>query len=120
MILVPLLSLSLLAFGCRREEPARSEDEAEMLASSIEPLMPVAVRQAFSRSCAACHGPDGWGIIGIAPDLRKAPARGADQWEIFLRQTTISHPADSPPPVWLTTEESRSMAAWLVTIGGSP
>lgn len=121
-----LLCCLVATSGCRRDDeagkPAGVEDES--LAPSREPLMPPEVRSVFARSCASCHGPDGRGIIGVAPDLSRVERREVDQWVTFLRQpgtTTASpHPFRSPPPVWLTEEELWSMARWLAAVATRP
>ena len=83
---------------------------------SIEPLMPERVREIFTRSCQSCHGPQGNGITGVAPDLRRIPSRKSEEWGRYLRVSGKAHPVDSPPPLWLTADEIDVMAQYLVTI----
>ncbi|MFM8395453.1 MAG: c-type cytochrome [Acidobacteriota bacterium] len=109
--LVPVL---VFVAACRSgEEPA-----ATSLSSgpSLEPLRPERVREIFTRSCESCHGPQGYGITGVAPDLRRIASRKSEEWGRYLRTPGRSHPVDSPPPRWLTADEIELMAQYLVTI----
>ncbi len=81
---------------------------------SVEPLMPIIVARAFERSCKSCHGPDGHGIAAIAPDLRKATTRTAEQWTQFLTSTHTG--ATVPPPTWLNADEIKAVADYLVSL----
>lgn len=71
---------------------------------------------AYRRSCAPCHGHDGHGILGVAPDLRRAKRRTAQEWEKYLRDGSGAHPAGQPPPLWITGDELTALAAWLDTL----
>jgi len=81
--------------------------------SSVERLMPERIRNIFNRSCASCHGLDGKGIAGVAPDLNRIPQRTAAEWVKYLRDPAGVHPASGMPPVWMTAEEITEFAAYL-------
>lgn len=81
---------------------------------SLEPLMPAAVARAFERSCQSCHGPAGYGIAAIAPDLRKVTTRTAEQWTQYL--TNTHQGATVPPPTWLNADEIKAVAHYLVSL----
>lgn len=112
--LVPALLLGLLfAGGCR----SKTDDPvAGAGRPSIEPLMSEPVHQIFIRSCQSCHGPNGQGIAGVAPDLRRIQSRPIDEWDRFLRESRRVHPVSSPAPLWLTADETRIMATYLAAI----
>jgi mono/diheme cytochrome c family protein len=75
------------------------------------------VHQVFERSCKRCHGPDGHGIAGVAPDLHRAPRRSAAEWERYLRDPKSRHPnSPMPAPVGLGDEELKAVAAYLANL----
>lgn len=75
--------------------------------------MPERVRVIYVRSCASCHGPDGYGVSAVAPDLYRAKYRPREEWEKYLRDSADAHPVTHPPPLWLTEEEKKNMAEYL-------
>ncbi len=109
-----LLGLAFSLGACRTKD----EDDRERVGDgpSIEPLMPELVRQVFIRSCESCHGPNGQGLAGVAPDLRRIALRPAPEWERYLRESKPVHPVNSPAPLWLTADEMRVMAGYLATL----
>lgn len=107
------LSLSLLLGGCAAPHSEVIDARPEAVAS-IEKLMPAGARVAFRRSCISCHGLDGRGIVGVAPDLTKARARTADEWEKYLRDPQSGHPGSQTPALfWLNADEIKAVAAFL-------
>jgi len=80
---------------------------------SVESFMPENVRRIYGRSCESCHGLNGTGIAGVAPDLHRIPGKSAGEWEKYLRDPNGAHPASAPPPVWMTAEEIRDFAEYL-------
>ncbi len=58
----------------------------------LEPLMSEVVHRVFERNCKRCHGPDGHGIAGVAPDYA---SRYASQCG---RMGEISARPEEPPP----------------------
>ncbi len=111
-----VLALALLLAGCSRpstEEKSSTLSDASPETRGVEPYMSEDVREAFRRSCASCHGYDGHGILGVAPDLRRAKRRTPEEWEKYLRDSSGSHPAGQAPPLWVTGDELTALAAWL-------
>jgi hypothetical protein len=47
--------------------------------------MTEAAQAIFHRTCARCHGPDGRGITGVSPDIRRGSRRTSPEWFQFLR-----------------------------------
>ena len=87
------------------------------LTRSLEPAVPEPVNRIFQRSCQSCHGPDGHGILAIAPDLRKAKSRSPEQWKQFLSDPQSGHPgAELAPPTWLSESEIAVMADYLTNL----
>jgi mono/diheme cytochrome c family protein len=80
---------------------------------SVEGFMPEQVRAIYRRSCQSCHGLDGRGIVGVAPDLKRVRYRGAAEWERYLRNPQSAHPVSRVPPVWLDDNEIKVMAEYL-------
>ncbi len=78
--------------------------------------MPAPVRIVFKRSCESCHGVDGRGIAGIAPDLKRANRRAAGEWEKYLRNPQGVHPVSQAPPVWLDPDEIKTVAEYLADL----
>lgn len=109
----PVILVLVVAVGSTGEVQTRNGLSA---GPSIELLMPEMVREAFSRSCQSCHGPQGHGIIGVAPDLRRLASRTSEDWGRYLRISRNVHPVSAPPPLWLTAVEMDLMARFLVTL----
>jgi len=78
--------------------------------------MPEKVRDIYNRSCQSCHGIDGRGIAGIAPDLAKANRRSVEDWVRYLQSPQRAHPVSQHPPLWPDREEVRMLAEFLTTI----
>lgn len=122
---VPLGLLALLILpvlfcqtACNRAPAAPSPEKAPSLEAApespgVEPFMTPQARAAFRRSCASCHGHDGHGILAVAPDLRLAKKRSAEEWEKYLRNASGAHPAAAPPPLWIDGDELTAIAAYL-------
>ncbi|MDX2032892.1 MAG: cytochrome c [Blastocatellia bacterium] len=112
-----LLIVSTLFFsGCSSRETTVEKSppfEAAPESQGVEPFMSEEVRAAYRRSCASCHGHDAHGILGVAPDLRRAKPRTSAEWETYLRDGRGAHPAGQPPPLWITGDELTALAAWL-------
>ena len=102
--------------GCASPSPAvveRSRFDEEPATIAVEPYVSEQARGAFRRSCASCHGYDAHGITAVAPDLRRAKRRSPDEWERYLRDSSGSHPAGQPPPLWINGDELKAIAAYL-------
>ena len=84
--------------------------------ASVEGFMSEPLRTVFRRSCESCHGIDGQGIAGIAPDLRRSKSRSPEEWEAYLRTSSDSHPVAQTPPVWLDEDEIKIVAAYLADL----
>lgn len=111
-----LIGLGFLA-GCA-SPPApvdveRSRFDAEPATTNAEPYVSEQASGAFRRSCASCHGHDAHGITAVAPDLRRAKRRTPDEWGRYLRDSSGSHPAGQPPPLWIDGDELKAIAGYL-------
>lgn len=78
--------------------------------------MPAHVRGIFHRSCETCHGPDGRGITGVAPDIGRAQPRSFEAWTHYLRDPHQAHPGASAQPLWLSEEETKAIAQFLARL----
>ena len=112
---------ALWLIGCADHEPDQvgqgSPNSGPVFAQSLEPTLPEAVSRVYSRSCRACHGPEGHGIAAVAPDLRRAKPRSFEQWKTYLTNPQTGHPgAEMPPPTWINTDEIEVMANYLVSL----
>jgi len=86
-------------------------------ALNVEPVRPEAVQAVFERSCKLCHGPDGRGIIAVAPDVRRAPQRSAEAWEKYLRNPKSLYSNSQMPPLeGKGDEEIKAVAAYLADL----
>lgn len=108
----------LLLNACAQPPPAPVAESAATFAPalnhSVEPVRSETVNRIFTRSCSACHGPDGHGLAAIAPDLRRVNARSLEQWQQYL---STAHPgAQMPPPTWLNVDEIKVIADYLVNL----
>ncbi len=100
--------------GCASPPPAAEDrTRVDADAASAEPYASEQARNAFRRSCASCHGYDARGITAVAPDLRRAARRSPEEWERYLRDSSGSHPAGQPPPLWIDGDELKAIAAYL-------
>lgn len=80
---------------------------------SVEGFMPERIWIIFKRSCESCHGFNGRGLTGVAPDLKRARPRTAAQWNDYLRNSKTAHPVTQAPPVWLNADEIIAMSEYL-------
>ena len=120
--LLPLLLL-ILSFvcyvGCSKESgtPAAETSTSNAAASAsspvatpapaaeLEPVMPEKVQVAFEQNCKSCHGPDGHGITGVAPDLRKAARRNLSEWVTYMKDQKGVHSNTRIPAMSSLTED---------------
>jgi mono/diheme cytochrome c family protein len=106
----------LLFVGCASQVTKDEKDEkVDRRKEKIgaEDFMPEQVRVIYVRSCASCHGPDGHGVVAVAPDLYRAKYRPREEWEKYLRDSADAHPVTHPPPLWLNADEMKNMAEYL-------
>jgi mono/diheme cytochrome c family protein len=106
----------LLFVGCASQVTKDEKDEkVDRRKEKIgaEDFMPERVRVIYVRSCASCHGPDGHGVVAVAPDLYRAKYRPREEWEKYLRDSADAHPVTHPPPLWLNEDEMKNMAEYL-------
>lgn len=118
---LPLLLVCLCAaLFAACQQMAETETKKEIVdtsVASIETLMPERVRTVFSRSCESCHGMDGHGIVGIAPDFRQSAQRSPDQWQKYFNDPKGAHPGGQMPTLlWLNQDEIKSVAEYLSTL----
>lgn len=111
-ILILALTCAGLLTACS-QNAAIDENAAQARVRSNDGFMPEGVRRAFKRSCASCHGLDGRGITGVAPDLRRATSRSVEGWERYLRESRAVHPVGQPQPLWLDADEIKDFAEYL-------
>lgn len=115
---VLLASFCLLA--CAKTPPDSQSEPASAFApehsQSVEPVRSETINRIYTRTCSACHGPDGHGITAVAPDLRRAKARSFAQWQQYLGNTAGHPGAQMPPPTWLNVDEIDVIANYLVTL----
>jgi mono/diheme cytochrome c family protein len=109
----------LLFVGCASQVTKDEKDEkVDRRKEKIgaEDFMPERVRVIYVRSCASCHGPDGHGVVAVAPDLYRAKYRPREEWEKYLRDSAEAHPVTHPPPLWLNEDEMKNMAEYLESV----
>ena len=112
----------LFLAACAKQDAAHLAETTPLINSPVstrglEPVVPEPVNRTFQRSCRSCHGPDGRGILAIAPDLRKASSRSAEQWQQFLSNPQNGHfGADLSPPTWLNVDEVVLIADYLANL----
>jgi mono/diheme cytochrome c family protein len=110
---------TLLFVGCASQVTKDEKDEkVDRRKEKIgaEDFMPERVRVIYVRSCASCHGPDGHGVVAVAPDLYRAKYRPREEWEKYLRDSAEAHPVTHPPPLWLNEDEMKNMAEYLESV----
>ena len=79
-------------------------------------------RELFAVRCVSCHGADGSGIEGVAPDLRGQGAAGAHYWITSGRMPaeqglpTQSERKESP----FSDEEITALVAYVASLGEGP
>jgi mono/diheme cytochrome c family protein len=110
---------TLLFVGCASQVTKDEKDEKvdrRQRKIGAEDFMPERVRVIYVRSCASCHGPDGHGVVAVAPDLYRAKYRPREEWEKYLRDSAEAHPVTHPPPLWLNEDEMKNMAEYLESV----
>lgn len=86
-------------------------------AVDLEPVMPEKVQVTFEQNCKSCHGPDGHGITGVAPDLRRAARRSAKDWIAYLKDQKGAHAATKIPAMASLTEgDYEAMGGYLADL----
>lgn len=79
--------------------------------------MPEKVQVAFEGNCKSCHGPDGHGITGVAPDLRRAPRRSLSEWVAYMKDQNGAHStARIPAMASLTAEDIEAIGGYLADL----
>jgi mono/diheme cytochrome c family protein len=99
--------------SCLGESRTRNDEQFGTRVTSVEIYMPEPVRAIFKRSCESCHGVDGRGITGVAPNLKYARHRSTVEWEKYLKTPHSAHPVSQISPVWLDGDEIKTMAEYL-------
>jgi cytochrome c2 len=102
--------------ACLGESRTANDEQFGARVTSVEIYMPEPVRVIFKRSCESCHGVDGRGITGVAPNLKDASHRSAAEWEKYLRTPHRAHPVSQITPVWLDGDEFKTMAEFLTDL----
>ncbi len=110
-----LIVWAFLISACQSES-ANSQSGLRGYGPSVEIFMPERVRIIYKRSCESCHGIDGGGITGIAPDIKRAKRRSAEEWRKYLRSPLGAHPASQKPPLWLDEEEVETISDFLADL----
>src|SRR6476620_8147179 len=117
-LLVVLLCLGSSACGYL-SGPGHAESQAakQPLPPSQEPVMTEAAQAIFHRTCARCHGPDGRGITGVSPDIRRGSRRTSPEWFQFLRdgRGLTSH-SKMVSYAALSDDEVKEIAAYLADL----
>ena len=112
-----LLILILFCFaivGACTVQPEREAAPEATSVASLEPFLPESMRTIFKRSCESCHGYDGHGIAGIAPDMLRSFGHQAEEWEHYFQ---TNHPgAQMPSTVWMSQDEIKTVAAFLANL----
>ena len=112
-----LILVCFAVFGACRVEPEREATPAPASIASVEPFLPESVRNIFKRSCESCHGYDGRGIAGIAPDMLRSFGHKAEEWERYFINSQSTHPgAQMPSTVWMSQDEIKTVAAFLANL----
>jgi mono/diheme cytochrome c family protein len=113
-----LLTVSwLAAFGACAVAPKREAAPKPASVASVEIFLPDSVRAVFKRSCESCHGYDGHGIAGIAPDMLRSFGHKAEEWEAYFVNPQSVHPgAQMPSTVWMNQDEIKAVATFLANL----
>ena len=79
--------------------------------------MPERVQTAFERNCKSCHGPEGNGIKGVAPDLRIAKQKSLPEWIVYLKDPKGTH-STTRIPAMASLEDSdfEALGAYLADL----
>ncbi|MGH9755251.1 MAG: c-type cytochrome [Blastocatellia bacterium] len=113
MSILAVCAAALLFIDCARRDAKDEIVDRRHEKIGAEDFMPERARVIYFRSCASCHGPDGHGVIAVAPDLYRAGYRTREEWEKYLRDSAHAHPVAHPPPLWLNKDEMKDMAEHL-------
>ena len=112
-----LIVFCFAAFGACAVEPEREAPSAPTSVTSVETFLPENVRTIFKRSCEACHGYDGHGIAGVAPDMLRSLGHKPEEWENYFVNPQSVHPgAQMPSTVWMSQDEIKTVAAFLANL----
>jgi mono/diheme cytochrome c family protein len=114
-----LIVCCFAAFVACKAEPEREAPSAPTSVASIETFLPESMRTIFKRSCESCHGYDGHGIAGVAPDMLRSSGRKPEEWENYFVNPLSLHPgAQMPSTVWMSQDEIKAVAAFLANLPG--
>jgi cytochrome c2 len=102
--------------ACLNGAGTSKEEQSGPRLTSVEVFMPEQVRIIFKRSCESCHGADGRGIAGIAPNIKGTNRRNTGEWEQYLRNSHNAHPVSQAAPVWLDPDEIKIMAEFIAKL----
>lgn len=111
------MTLSCLTAACtvNPEHEPLSPPPASVV--SVETFPPDSVRAIFKRSCESCHGYDGRGIAGIAPDMLRTFGHKAEEWESYFINSKGLHPgAQMPSTIWMSQDEIKAVANFLANL----
>jgi cytochrome c oxidase cbb3-type subunit 3 len=106
-------------FGGPQAASAAVLSEADLLAAAQDPAKLALGKTTFTTTCAACHGPDGGGVIG--PNLTD------DYWIHGGAPTSVLHTVqngvlDKGMPAWnavLKPEQTEAVVAYVLTLRGT-
>ena len=76
-----------------------------------------------AHGCETCHGYDGRGIYGVAPDMLRPSKRSVSDWINYFSAPPNAPPslhpgAQMPSAVWMNRDEITAMAAYLAQLNG--
>jgi len=112
-----LIIFCFAAFGACTVAPEREAAPKPATVASVETFLPDSVRVVFKRSCESCHGYDGHGIAGIAPDMLRSFGHKQEEWEAYFVNPQSVHPgAQMPSTVWMNHDEIKAVAAFLANL----
>lgn len=79
--------------------------------------MPEKVQVAFEQNCKSCHGPEGHGINGVAPDLRRASRWSLPEWVAYLKDQKGPHSQTKIPAMAsLTDDDYEAIGGYLADL----
>jgi mono/diheme cytochrome c family protein len=97
--------------------PAASPATVAATTAELEPVMPEKVQVAFEQNCKSCHGPDGHGITGVAPDIRRAPRRNLKEWVAYLNdQKGVHSQTKIPAMASLIEKDYEALGGYLADL----
>ncbi|MEO6725869.1 MAG: cytochrome c [Blastocatellia bacterium] len=112
-----LMMCYFAAVAACKVEPEREAPSAPTSIASVETFLPESMRTIFKRSCESCHGYDGHGITGIAPDMLRSFGHKPEEWEKYFVNPQSVHPgAQMPSTVWMSQDEIKTVAAFLANL----